>query len=75
MLRVQISESMSRHERFHIIEGMSLEVCGPSRSSSAKICREHYEASPNKGWCAVRKTYYCGIIHTLCYPEGRIRLF
>lgn len=37
MLRVQISESMSRHERFHIIDGMSLEVCGPSRSSSAKI--------------------------------------
>lgn len=70
-LRVQLSESMSEHERFHIIDSMPLEVCRLSRSSSAKVCREHYQTSPNKGWCAAQKMYYYGYkIHAVCTLKG-----
>ncbi len=56
---------------------MPLEVCKLSRASRAKICREDFETSPDKGFCASQRTYFYGYkpasqgeLHGICTING-----
>lgn len=70
-LREIISSKIIKAENIYIIDSMPLEVCKLSRASRAKICKEDYETSPDKGFCASQRTYFYGYkLHGLCTING-----
>jgi len=70
-LRKVLSDKIITAENIFIIDSMPLEVCKLSRASIAKICREDFHTSPDKGFCASQKTYFYGYkLHALCNING-----
>jgi hypothetical protein len=70
-IRAKIANLIVPFEEYFIVDSMPLEVCKLSRSSRAKICRENYETSPNRGYCASQKTHYYGYkLHAVCSLQG-----
>ena len=53
------------------VDGMHSEVCKLSRSSRTSICKEDYQTSPSKGYCASQKLYFYGYkLHAVCSSTG-----
>ena len=55
MIAAKISSS-----DYYILDSMPLEICKLSRSGRSKICKEDFETSPNKGYCATQQLNYYG---------------
>ena len=56
---------------YYIVDSMPLEVCKLSRSSRSQICKETFESSPDKGYCASQGNNYYGYkLHAVCSIEG-----
>lgn len=69
-LRQQMAAQITTCD-YYIVDSMPLEVCKLSRSSRKGICRESYETSPDKGYCATQKMYYYGYkLHAICDIQG-----
>jgi Transposase DDE domain. len=69
-LRQQLAERIG-HSSYFIVDSMPLEVCKLSRSSRSSICKESYQTSPDKGYCASqRMTYYGYKLHAVCSVSG-----
>lgn len=69
-LRKQIAKKISS-KGYYIVDSMPLEICKLSRSTRTSICKEDYETSPDKGYCASQKMYYYGYkLHAVCTAEG-----
>jgi transposase len=52
---------------------MPLEICKLSRSTRSTICKEEYQSSPDKGYCATQKMFYLleyGITHVAMESTG-----
>ena len=52
------------------VDGMHSEVCKLSRSSRTSICKEDYQTSPSKGYCASQKLYLWLQITCYCSSNG-----
>ena len=70
-VRKMIAEKITTSENIFIIDTMPLEVCKLSRAKRAKICRDDFSTSPDKGFCASQNTYFYGYkLHGLCTING-----
>ena len=66
-----ISNKFNELEDFYIIDSMPLEIVKLSRSGRSKICKEDYESSPDKGFCASQNMYFYGYkLHAVCSING-----
>jgi len=56
---------------YYIVDSMPLEVCKLSRSARSHICKERFEDSPDKGYCASQGNNYYGYkLHAVCTIDG-----
>jgi Transposase DDE domain len=70
-VRKMIAEKITTSENIFIIDSMPLEVAKLARANRAKICRDDFESSPDKGFCASQNTYFYGYkLHGLCSING-----
>ena len=70
LIRKKMVSLISSNDNY-IVDSMPLEVCKLSRSSRSKICKEEYETTPNKGYCASQASAYYGYkLHAVCTVEG-----
>lgn len=66
-----ISNKFNEQENFYIIDSMPLEIVKLSRSGRSKICKEDYDSSPDKGFCASQNMYFYGYkLHAVCSING-----
>lgn len=66
-----ISNKFNELEDFYIIDSMPLEIVKLSRSGRSKICKEDYDSSPDKGFCASQNMYFYGYkLHAVCSING-----
>ena len=70
-MREIISSLFNEFEDYFVIDSMPLEIVKLSRSSRSKICKNDYETSPDKGFCASQQMYYYGYkLHAVCSLNG-----
>ena len=69
-LRQKLANQIGTQDYF-IVDSMPLEVCKLSRSSRSCICKEDYQTSPDKGYCASQNNNYYGYkLHAVCTVDG-----
>lgn len=70
-VRKLISYYFTNNEDVFIIDSMPLEICRNARANRLKICKEEFETSPEKGFCASQNQYYFGYkLHGICTFDG-----
>lgn len=70
-VRKALAEKFLAFEDYFIIDSMPLEVCKISREKRAKVCRESFESSPDKGFCASQDFYFYGYkLQGVCSVSG-----
>jgi hypothetical protein len=70
-LRKALSEQLIGGYDYFIVDSMPLEICKLSRSQRSRVCREDFETSPNRGYCASQHTHYYGYkLHAACSSKG-----
>ena len=75
-IRKKLSDKFNEFEDYYIVDSMPLEVTKLSRSSRSTICKESYDTSPNRGFCASQNmTYYGYKIHAVCSINGVFKSF
>lgn len=71
MIRKTLAQQFLDFEDYFIIDSMPLEVCKLSREKRVKICKERYESSPDKGFCAAQDFYFYGYkLQGVCSVNG-----
>jgi len=66
-----LSEKLNSSENYFIVASIPLEICKLSRSSRTSICKEDYQTSPSKGYCASQKLHFYGYkLHAVCSASG-----
>jgi len=71
VVRQKLADCFNQCEDNFIVDSMPLEVCKMSRASRSRICKEHEESFPDKGFCASQQMYYYGYkLHGVCSIEG-----
>ena len=69
-LQKMIASKISSSD-YYIVDSMHLEVCKLSRCNRSRICKEHFETYPTKGYCATQKHNYYGYkLHAVCNVDG-----
>lgn len=69
-LRKKLANQIATQDYF-IVDSMPLEVCKLSRSSRSCVCKEDYQTSPDKGYCASQDNNYYGYkLHAVCTVDG-----
>lgn len=75
-IRLSIVRIFHEFEDCFIVDSMPLEVCKLSRASRSKICREEFDTSPDRGYCASQSMKYYGYkLHAVCSVNGVIGSF
>lgn len=70
-VRTLMAKEIINEDIIYIVDSMPLEVCKISRARRSKICKEEFETSPDKGYCAAQKSFYYGYkLHGLCSFNG-----
>lgn len=70
LLRRKVALSIGNQDCY-IVDSMPLEVCKLSRSSRSLICKEMYDTSPDRGYCASQSNNYYGYkLHAVCTIDG-----
>lgn len=71
LVRKKLAERFLEFEDYFIIDSMPLEVCKNARERRSKICREVFETSPEKGYCASQNMYFYGYkLQGVCSVNG-----
>ena len=66
-----LSNKIAPDENAFIVDSIPVEVCRFARAKRTKICKEHFETSPDFGYCASQRTTFFGYkLHALCGIEG-----
>ena len=66
-----LSNKIAPDEDAFIVDSIPVEVCRFARAKRTKICKEHFETSPDFGYCAAQRTTFFGYkLHALCGIEG-----
>ena len=70
-VRALMAKEIIQEEYIHIVDSMPVEVCKLSRARRSRVCKESFETSPDKGYCAAQKSFYYGYkLHGLCTING-----
>lgn len=70
-LRLKLARYFNRYEDFFIVDSMPLEVCKLPRANRSKICKQHIETAPDKGFCASQNMRYYGYkLHAVYSVKG-----
>lgn len=66
-----LADSMNEDENTFIIDSIPVPICKIAREKSSKVCREHFETAPDKGYSAVNKAWYFGYkLHLVTSVRG-----
>jgi len=75
-IRDKLSKRFNEFENYFVVDSMPLEIVKLSRSNRSKICKEEFDTSPNRGFCASQNMHYYGYkIHAVCSIEGVFKSF
>ncbi|MBR9861156.1 IS982 family transposase [bacterium] len=75
-VRKALSNHFNEFEDYFVVDSMPLEVCKLSRSTRSKICREHFNSAPDKGFCASQQMFFFGYkLHAICSARGVFQMF
>lgn len=70
-IRVLLATKFAEFEDYFIVDSMPLEICKVARQNRVKICSQHYETAPAKGFCASQNTWFYGYkLHGICSVSG-----
>jgi hypothetical protein len=70
-VRQQLAGRFLEFEDYFIVDSMPLEVCKIAREKRTKICKEHFENAPDKGFCASQDFYFYGYkLQGVCSANG-----
>lgn len=70
-LNRQMATRLSEGEDVFIVDSMPVPICKNARESRLRICKEHFETAPDKGYSAVNKSYFIGYkLHLLTTFTG-----
>lgn len=71
IVRKELAAKFLEFEEYFIIDSMPLEVCKIAREKRSSICKEYYESSPDKGFCASQNFYFYGYkLQGVCSVNG-----
>ena len=75
-IRSKLSHKIVPVEEYLIVDSMPVEVCKLSRSSRSKICKDNFDVSPDKGFCASQNLHFYGYkLHAVCTLNGVFKSF
>ena len=75
-IRSKLSHRIVPVEEYLIVDSMPVEVCKLSRSSRSKICKDNFDVSPDKGFCASQNLHFYGYkLHAVCTLNGVFKSF
>ena len=70
-VRKELSRHFVENEDYFIVDSMPMEICKWPRHSRAKICKDDYLTSPEKGYCASQGSWFYGHkLHGVCTLLG-----
>lgn len=70
-LNERLAGRMNEGENVFIVDSIPVPVCKIVREKSSKICREHFETAPDKGYSAVNKAWSFGYkLHLVTSVNG-----
>jgi hypothetical protein len=70
-IRSALANQFLEFEDCFVIDSMPLEICKKSRENRIKICKEDFETSPEKGYCASQDSWFYGYkLHGVCSVSG-----
>lgn len=70
-VRTVLYTKFTEFENYFIVDSMPLEICKTARQNRAKICKEDFHTSPDKGFCASQNTWFYGYkLHGVCTISG-----
>ena len=62
---------MSEGENTFIVDSVPIPVCHIAREKRSKICREHFETAPDKGFSSISQSYFYGYkLHLITSLNG-----
>jgi hypothetical protein len=71
LIRTKLAEEFLEFEDYFIVDSMPLEICKFSRHNRIKICKDDFETSPSKGFCASQNSWFYGYkLHGVCSISG-----
>jgi len=71
LIRAKLAHEFNEYEDYFIVDSMPLEVCEISRAARSTICKNDFETSPERGFCASKNMYYYGYkLHGICSVNG-----
>lgn len=71
IVRKKLASYFLEFEDCFLIDSMPLEICKIARYQRVKVCKEEFETSPAKGYCASQKTWFFGYkLHAVCSISG-----
>ncbi len=71
LIRAKLAHKFNEFEDYFIVDSMPLEVCKISRATRSTICKNDFETSPDRGFCASQNMYYYGYkLHAVCSVNG-----
>jgi hypothetical protein len=70
-VRLLIAKKFTEFEDYFIVDSMPLEICKKARQRRVKVCGQHFETAPAKGFCASQNTWFYGYeLHGICSVSG-----
>ena len=70
-IRSELSRCFVENEDHFIVDSMPMEICKWSRHSRLKICKDDFQTSPEKGYCASQGNWFYGYkLHGVCTVSG-----
>lgn len=70
-VRTKLASRFLEFEDYFIVDSMPLEICKFSRHNRVKICKDKFETSPSKGYCASQNSWFYGYkLHGVCSVSG-----
>lgn len=70
-LNQYLSSGMNEGEDTFIVDSIPVPICKIVREKSSRICKEHFETAPDKGYSAVNKAWYYGYkLHLVTSVKG-----
>lgn len=71
IIRKELSRYFVENEDYFIVDSMPMEICKWSRHNRIKICKDDYQTSPEKGYCASQSSWFYGYkLHGVCTVSG-----
>lgn len=70
-LTERISQVLNEGEDVWLVDSIPIPVCKISREHQTKVCREHFESAPDKGYSPILQQHYIGYkLHLVTSAKG-----